>query len=237
MEEKALSSLSSHPLFSTLVGFYTLVLIYFPSLFLPIVLSPVLISTAILLLTLLRLGSIQRTENEFNSIKVTEDPKWVSLESNYESENENSVVSSTNLVETEVGSGSGSDQNNFYVESFIEWDVRAPLEVIYEEYEGEDEERNDDVRNEKSETPPVSAIERYGSLSLYYPESDSDGSSDGGDFAGFGGWDSPESMCFMWDEEKGEELIEIAFDGKRTSREVHFEEENLIEIDISPARC
>ncbi|KAH7857143.1 hypothetical protein Vadar_009521 [Vaccinium darrowii] len=235
MEEKTLSSLSSHPLFSTLLAFYILVLIYFPSLFLPIVLSPVLISTAILLLTLLRLGSIQRTENEFNSIKVTEDPKWVSLESNYESGNENSVVSSTNLMETEVGSC--SDQNNFYVESFIEWDVRAPLEVIYEEYEGEDEERNDDVRNEKAETTPVSAIERYGSLSLYYPESDSDGSSDGEDFAGFGGWDSPESMCFMWDEEKGEELIEIAFDGKRTSREVHFEEENLIEIDISPARC
>ncbi|KAE9452653.1 hypothetical protein C3L33_15449, partial [Rhododendron williamsianum] len=242
--EETLSSLSKDPLFSTLVTFYTLVIIYLPSLFLKILSSPVLISTAILLLTLLRLGAIQK---EFNSTEDRYDDES-EIGSSIPSENDaltNTIllenqesgpacadVPKTNIVDTEMG----SDPSDFYAESFVEWDVRAPLEVIHEGYEGEGDERNDDVRNEKTEAAPVSSIERYPSLSLYYPESDSDGSSDGGDFAGIGGWDSPEITCFMWDEEeKGEDLIEIAFDEKGRSGVVQFEEENLIEINISPA--
>ncbi|KAI8567520.1 hypothetical protein RHMOL_Rhmol02G0129200 [Rhododendron molle] len=255
--EETISSLSKDPLFSTLITFYTLVIIYLPSLFLRILSSPVLISTAILLLTLLRLGAIQRINKEFNS---TEDRHESEIGSSISSENKNSAafkkiadfsfpennaitntilleneesgpacadVPKTNIADTEMG----SDSSDFYAESFVEWDVRAPLEVIHEGYEGE----GDDVRNEKTGAAPVSSMERYPSLSLYYPESDSDGSSDGGDFAGIGGWDSPGSTCFMWDEEeKGEDLIEIAFDEKGRSGVVQFEEENLIEINISP---
>ncbi|KAF5956183.1 hypothetical protein HYC85_009039 [Camellia sinensis] len=207
-----LSSLSSDPLFSTIVTLYTLLLLYFPGHFLRIVFSPVVISTAILLLTLLRLGPIrQRVEKEFNSTEpkqthhhdsTDEDSKWVSMESNLESK-------------IESGLSSDSDSNAFHADSFVEWNVRgAPLEIIHEEHEGEEEEQNDVVKTEK-----------YPSLSLYYPETDSDSSS-AGDFPAVGEWDSPE------DEEEREGLIEIELDGKQ----FHVEEDNLIEIDISPAR-
>ncbi|KAI8001548.1 hypothetical protein LOK49_LG09G01806 [Camellia lanceoleosa] len=216
-----LSSLSSDPLFSTIITLYTLLLLYFPKIFLGIVFSPVLISTGILLLTLLRLGAIQRVEKEFNSTEpeqnhhhhdsTVEDRKWVSIESNSESKTE-----------------MGLDPNPFYAESFVEWDMRAPLEVIYEVYEGEEDEQNDDVLEDKEE--------RYPSLLLYYPESDSDSSSDC-DFPVIGEWEPPERLCFRWDEEDRDGLIEIELDnGKRTSELFHFEEDNLIEIDISPAR-
>ncbi|KAF7151651.1 hypothetical protein RHSIM_Rhsim02G0119500 [Rhododendron simsii] len=263
--EETLSSLSKDPLFSTLVTFYTLVIIYLPSLFLKILSSPVLISTAILLLTLLRLGAIQKgfkstedryDESEIGSSKPSENENSAAFKKiaefsfpennaitntilleNQESGPACANVPKTNIADAEMGLGSSSDPSDSYAESFVEWNVRAPLEVIHEGYEGEGDEQNDDVRNEKTEAAPVSSIERYPSLSLYYPDSDSDGSSDGGDFAGIGGWDSPESTCFMWDEEeKGEDLIEIAFDEKGRSGVVQFEEENLIEINISPAR-
>lgn len=223
--EETLSSLSKNPLFSTLITFCTLLIIYLPSLFLQILFSPLLISTAILLLTILRLGATQKK------------PNGSQIGSSISLENENYAVTSIStstilLKNQEFGPVCAQTEMGFYGESFVEWDVRAPLEVIHEEYEGEGDERNDGI----------SSIERYASLSLYYPESDSGGSSDdGGDFAGIGGWDSPESTCFMWDEEeeKGEDLIEIAFDEKERRSGVvvdQFEEENLIEINISPAR-
>nr|GEX22115.1 hypothetical protein CTI12_AA453190 [Tanacetum cinerariifolium] len=61
----------------------------------------------------------------------------------------------------------------------LEWNMKAPLEIIYEAYEGEeeeDEENNDNnmVSNDKE----IVGCERYPSLSLYYPESDTDSSSD-----------------------------------------------------------
>ncbi|GFS46408.1 hypothetical protein Acr_00g0102080 [Actinidia rufa] len=212
--------LSSDPLFSIVITLYTLIFLYFPRLFLGVVFSPVLISTGVLLLALLRLGALQRIEDEFNSTETeqphseskSEDRKWVSPKSNPG-------------TEIEVG----REPKPFYAESFVEWNVRAPLEVIYEEYEGEEGEQNDDVFI--GERP----IERYPSLSLYYPESDPESSSDG-DFPLIGDWDSPESVCFRWDEEDREGLIEIELDGKRKIELFHFEEENLIEIDISPER-
>lgn len=116
--------------------------------------------------------------------------------------------------------------NELYPDSFVEWDVRAPLEVIYEEYEGEDAEENDSEAKRESQ---MNVIRRYASLSLFYPDSDSDASSEG-DFPANRGWDSPEST---WEEDDREGLIEIALDEKRHSE---VDEENLIEIDLSPAR-
>jgi hypothetical protein len=50
-------------------------------------------------------------------------------------------------------------------------------------------------------------------------------------------WDSPENMCYRWDEEDREGLIEIALDGcKKKTLGFQFEEENMIEIDISPTK-
>ena len=79
---------------------------------------------------------------------------------------------------------------------------------------------------------PTHVIERYPSLSLYYPESDSDSSSSETDFLAIGEWVSSEKICYRWEEEDREGLIEIALD----KRDLDFhgeEEENLIEIDIS----
>ncbi|KAF5206129.1 hypothetical protein FRX31_004284 [Thalictrum thalictroides] len=124
----------------------------------------------------------------------------------------------------------------------IEWNrnVRAPLEVIHEEYEGGDEEEEHDNDDESNQRQNIQEIEALGmdelvSLSLYYPESDTGSSSDDGDFPAIEGWDSPENMCFRWDQEEDDYkdggLIEIPLDGKRCF-DFQFEEENMIEIDI-----
>ncbi|XP_052200956.1 uncharacterized protein LOC127807282 [Diospyros lotus] len=238
---KTLSHLSSNPLFSILVTVYALVFLYFPGHLLRVVFSPVLISTGTLLLTLLRLGANQTAENEsmINSAEPEPTPsdhldsaddqdcKWVSSKTNVESRSDMGFCLELDL---------DPEPGPFYAESsFVEWNVGAPLEVIYElEYEGEEEEQNDDVPAGNQDTRP-SSMERYPSLSLYYPETDSDTSSDGG-FPDAGGWNTLEGICIRWDEEDREGLIEITLDGKRRSEQFHFEEENLIEIDISPAR-
>lgn len=132
-----------------------------------------------------------------------------------------------------IDSGIGYDPNPFYADSFVEyWDVRAPLEIIYEAYEGEED--DDDGNADDSNNECALRIERNPSLSLYYPESDTDSSSDC-DFAVIGDWDSPERMGFRWEDEDREGLIEIALDGKRRSQFFNVEEDNLIEIDISQA--
>ncbi|KAL5772551.1 hypothetical protein ACOSQ2_012475 [Xanthoceras sorbifolium] len=145
------------------------------------------------------------------------------------------------------------DPDRRFEEKFVEWNVRAPLEVIYETYEGEEgEDQRDESKdpNNDGKDSPRFGLERHPSLSLYYPESDSDSSSDG-DFD----WGSLESVCFRWEDEDREGLIEIALDdgvdnssynnnnnNKKTDLDhlvenFHGEEENnLIEIDISPAK-
>lgn len=213
-----LSSLSSDPLFSCIVTLYILILLYFPRIFLGIVFSPVLISTGVLLLTLLRLGVNQQVEGEPSS-NEPEQPdlrgrelkcvhpqpeKWPEIHSDF-------------------------DTKPFFCDSFVGWNVRAPLEVIYEEFEGEE----DEDPNVTEETRFL-GLARYPSLSLCYPESDSDTSSDG-EFPTSNGWNSPENMSFRWDQDDREGLIEIALDGKLDAM-FHVEEDNLIEIDISPAR-
>nr|GLL24056.1 uncharacterized protein LOC104605685 [Ipomoea trifida] len=106
-----------------------------------------------------------------------------------------------------------------YEDSFVEWNVRAPLEVIQEEYE-EVEGEDDDVLMGKRDAD-VGAIERYASLSLCYPETDSDSCSSDGE------WGSPGNERFRWEGLDGEELIEIKLSGNEV-----LEEDNLIEIDL-----
>lgn len=254
-----LSPISSSPLFSSIVSFYTLILLYFPHLFLRIVFSPVLILTGILLFTLLRLGAAQRLlENEKftdHTLHVQTDPPEEESKSKSKSQSQISEpeiaeqVTCRSETESEIKTGYHDPITCFEVSfSFVEWNVRAPLEVIYEEHEGEEAE--EDPKDDRSDPNPTRqfGLERSSSLSLYYPESDSDDSSDEGelgDFPVIGEWSSPESACFAWEEEDREGLIEIALDygdkkcsgsGLDLDLDFHVEEENLIEIDISPTR-
>ncbi|KAL2341958.1 hypothetical protein Fmac_009898 [Flemingia macrophylla] len=227
---------SSHPLFSCIVTFSILILLYLPHPFWKILFSPVLIISALLLLLLLRLGAIQRSQSEEKENPVQ--PKPIRTEENREEKQGNPIeaveIDSLDHVcrwvrsksEAEFKFETGFHSSSRFDESFVEWDVKAPLEVIYE---GEETEHG---QNEKHEV----GISRYPSLSRCYPETDSDSSSEN-DFPATVNWDSPETMCFRWDEEDREGLIEIALDGcKKKEMGFHFEEENLIEIDISPTR-
>ncbi|KAI4296617.1 hypothetical protein L6164_036563 [Bauhinia variegata] len=240
-----LSLLFSDPLFSCIVTICTLVFLYLPHLFRKIVFSPVLILTGILLLTILRLGAIQRSQNEEREIEISEPIVEEENRAGKEQKEENpsEPVKTDSLEQVyewvsahsgeEINSQVGFDSTSGFEESFVEWNVKAPLEVIYEEYnEGEETGENP---NEKKDTQLL-GIGRYRSLARYYPESDSDSSSDGG-FPPIENWDSAENICFSWDEEDREELIEIALDdAKKRTLEFHFDEDNLIEIDISPTR-
>lgn len=224
---------SSDPLFSCIVAFCSLILIYLPHFFCNIVFSPVLILTWVLLLIVLRFGAIQRSHSvEEKSLEKTES---VSNEENRDEKQgkteEYVEIDSFDEIHKWVLRNSeenlkfemGFESSSFLDESFVEWNVKAPLEVIYE--------------GEETEESSVAGVSRYPSLSCYYPESDSDSSSEH-DFPAVGNWDSPEEMGFMWDEEEDREgLIEIALDGcKKKELEFMFEEENMIEIDISPTK-
>ncbi|PRQ28743.1 hypothetical protein RchiOBHm_Chr5g0006301 [Rosa chinensis] len=236
------ASISSSPLYSSIVTLYSLILLYFPYHFLSIVFSPVLIITGIILISLIRLGASQSFEDddlkekEKDSILETEHSETNdSLEVVHEQiasvvqEEDHSFV--TYRFETDE-SEMGFNQYPCFDDYFVEWNVKAPLEVIYEEYEGEEDEKDNREEHENQ----VLGLGRQPSLSLYYPESDSDTSSDG-DFSVTGAWDSPENMCYKWEEDDREGLIEIALDGNKSSGlEFQVDEENLIEIDISPTR-
>lgn len=235
----SISATIMNSLLSVITTLYALALLYSPSIISRFILSPILLSTLILLLYLLQLGAAQRS-----TIKPTDsDPDSVELnstkslphqteESEFRDGGDHKRDSDESRTVTEhtycrsYEHDQKQNPNELYPESFVEWDVRAPLEVIYEEYEGEDAEENDSEAKRESQ---MNAIRRYASLSLFYPDSDSDASSEG-DFPANRGWDSPEST---WEEDDREGLIEIALDEKRHNE---VDEENLIEIDLSPAR-
>jgi len=207
------------------------------------VLSPVLILTSILLLSILRLGAIQKSRQDIRENQRKHEEPPIVYEENRASKCRGEKQSSSHIEpnesepteqvhqwvhsETEAVSDVGFEPSS----CFMEWNVKAPLDVIYEEY-GEGEEAGDDANENVG-------IVRYHSLSRFYPESDSDSESES-DFPAIGDWDSPEDVGFGWgeEEEDREGLIEIALDGFKRKRgmEFHFEEENLIEIDISPSR-
>ncbi|XP_024988575.1 uncharacterized protein LOC112523278 [Cynara cardunculus var. scolymus] len=351
------SKFSSHPLFSAIVALYTLILLYAPSFFLQITLSPVINSTGIILLFLLRLGADERSEKEVDSQELRilgygvderlnmessflesrvldNKDEWllvnrdnlaqrsnlalesISIESrffNYVDQNQTHVEFEPELglghasnqthvefdpkigldhapyrthlgfepesslkmecnqsnIEFEHGFGMESTsqddhhkwellETNFMESSqvskeekptmemdskqvdatmmFLEWNIRTPLEIIYEAYEGEEE--DDEKSNENDDTfddKQAIGCEKYPSLSMYYPESETDSSSDG-NFSMSENWETHESVLFKWEEEEREELIEISLDhyGKRSIGFCHAEEDNLIEIDIFP---
>lgn len=240
--------LHENSLFSTIISLYILLLLYFPFLSLKFIFSPIIFSTVILLLYILRLGASQKcTIERIESDSVPSLPQQIEekctigrTESGSDSPDFASIQSVPQQIEefldvdrsSELGKPSSEPDlkrksRPIYADSFLEWDVRAPLEVIYEEYEGEDAGEND------SRESQMNIIQRYASLSLFYPESDSDASSEG-DYPASGGWDSPEDMCdFRWEGDDREGLIEIALDEKRNCV---VDEDNLIEIDLSPER-
>lgn len=220
--------ISSDPLFSCIATFCILIFFYLPHLFWKIVFSPVIILTGVLLFTILRLGAIQKIQHEQKENQLKHD-EFVKEENRArkcreEKEKTRSIKSHKlgERSENEVSSETGLESSS----CFVEWNVRAPLEVIYEEYEGE--EKWDDA-NEREENWNMD-VSNYSSLNRYFPESDSDSSSESG---------SP--TIEEWDEEDVEGLIEIALDGSKRVKmkmdlEFQYEEENLIEIDISPTR-
>ncbi|KAK9089471.1 hypothetical protein Scep_028553 [Stephania cephalantha] len=221
-----LSSLTMDPLFSVFVTLCTLILLYFPKQFLTLIFSPILISTSIILSTLLRLGSNQHTDKENFSNSPKKDLELVKSRTETKTEHE---------IETKIETCAAP--NEYFSEPFMEWNVRAPLEVIHEEYDEGVEEKEDEETNNFDEEKQSTVV----SLALYYPESsDSECSSDG-EFSGIEGWDSPENICFMWDDDdddddddEKDDLIEIELDGmKKSCFDFQVEEDNLIEIEIS----
>lgn len=210
---------NNDPLFSCIITVFILILLYFPHRFfsLRILFSPVLVLTASLLFSLLRLGVTQRTQTE-----TTE-----------EEDKEEETDSSQGELKWETCKNDPNLAIRSFEETFVEWDVKAPLEVIHEEgdEEGKDPDPNQNQNQDQNQTH---GIERYPSLSLYYPESDSDSSSstsDETDFPEIGEWVSSEKIGYRWEEEDKEGLIEIVLDKREI--DFHGEDDNLIEIDIS----
>ncbi|XP_073280587.1 uncharacterized protein [Primulina huaijiensis] len=226
-----LSFLFSDPLFLTFFTFYAVVLLYFPSLFLSFALSPVLISTAVLLLSLLRFGATAQNPVPLETEGTHDGPDCLQFDSIETGSQDFDDLGRTRIPCVSVASGKhGFVSSTYFSDSFVEWDVRAPLEVIYEEHEGQEAEEDEGgVSLEKRESQ-MNVIQRYASLSLFYPESDSDNSSEG-DSTAISGCDSPQILCFQWEDvDDRDGLIEISLDEKRMSE---FDEENLIEIDLS----
>ncbi|MED6133226.1 hypothetical protein PIB30_026554 [Stylosanthes scabra] len=172
--------------------------------------SPVLILTWILFISILRLAAIQNSHNDQENRASSNGEKQSPTTA---IEIEPSKTESMEQVQKWIISEMGFESSS----CFVEWNVKAPLEVIYEEGE-EQEAENGNI---------IGVIQRDPSLSRFYPELDSDSSS---------------SEIWLEDEEEREGLIEIALDDgckkkdKKREMEFHFDEENLIEIDISPMR-
>lgn len=230
-----LSSLSSNPnpIFSIVVSFYCLILLYLPHLFLSFVFSPVLISTAVLLGILLRLGSSRREDEIFRT--EIEEPgrkgdgtNWVQSETDLdlalqekdptfppEIEEDDPKDAVTNWVEAKKVFVADLS------ETFLEWNRNGPLEVIHEEYEGEEDE--DSPEKELR----YAGVGRFLSSAFDFSDSDSSEGESPEEFPP--AWDSPENLCFMWEEREG--LIEIPLGSKPTAG-IELEEENLIEINL-----
>ncbi|KAJ9168936.1 hypothetical protein P3X46_020410 [Hevea brasiliensis] len=230
---------SSNPIFSCIITLYTLILLYFPQA-LKIFLSPVLIVTALLILFLLRLGSIQSRNPEKNENEENIERKENGDGNFVEAEKFGFLAKVDKWVSFQDETGPYPNPKPDFEESFVEWDVRAPLEVIFEAYEGEDD---NEKHQDSDDHTRSAALQRCPSLSMYYPETDSDTSSDGG-YSVNGEWDSPESVCFRWeDEDRAGLLIEIALDsddkkfsGSGLCFDFQDEDDNLIEIDLSPPK-
>lgn len=203
------SSLSSHPLFAVLAAASLLIALYVPRSLLPFLLSPVPISTFLLLAALLRLGSSPAEPPAANTVAAEEKELPVSYLTN------DTECCSSYQQKAPFSNGSGCRG--------------VPLEVIYEEHEEEGElgggrfweylrwRQNGDLGSGG-----------LGSLRFTGVDSDSD-SDEGSPINAAEGSSSPEELWLRWDaqseEEDGEDMIEIDLKAEA--------EENLIEIDIS----
>ncbi|XP_018468802.2 uncharacterized protein LOC108840470 isoform X2 [Raphanus sativus] len=195
-EETSFSSL-----FSCFIALSTLILIYSPI----IHLSPVLLISGALLLSLLHLGSTTTREPVTRPGKSKEGES--KTEETTEEEEEEEEEEESDVLFDVCSLSERDKQDSDRSHEFVEWDLRAPLEVIHEAYE-EDEEENPTRFRE---------IERYPSLSLCYPETDSGSDSDSSSeftFPEMSSWMSPEKMGYRWEEEEEEDdgaagLIEI----------------------------
>ncbi|XP_051125853.1 uncharacterized protein LOC127247853 [Andrographis paniculata] len=229
--ERSVRFISTDSLCSTIVALYTVLFIYFPFLvFIQFVFSPVVLTTLILLLYLLRLGAAQSRISEISDFEPPLSSGAAQLSPEQIPDHHPDCDNCSRIQPVmEIGPCSGSIPDP---EPFVEWDVRAPLEVIYEEYD-----EGDDGDAEETRESERNIIQKYATLSLFFPESDGDSSSEG-DFPESGYSYSPESGCFRWekeDDEAAEGLIEIELDGKSRMDGDVADEENLIEIDLSPA--
>lgn len=193
--------------------------------------------------TLLRLGSSQQEKPDFflpETLKL--DPKHEEVEDKDltdlgRPQQEKDAIFSPEIDENDQEhesenwvskKGAVSEMGFFgnaeFSETFVEWDRSGPLEVIYEEYEGEEEEDSPEKTAERERRDL--GVDGFLCSSFCYSDSDS---SEGE----FPAWDSPENLCFRWEEREG--LIEIPLALKPT---VGFEaeEENLIEINLLDGR-
>uniref|UniRef100_A0A6N2KY95 Uncharacterized protein n=1 Tax=Salix viminalis TaxID=40686 RepID=A0A6N2KY95_SALVM len=221
--------LSHNPLFSCIITLYTLILLYFPQAQ-KFSFSPILVITLTLLLFLYSLGAIQRLQ-----LSVTEGDDTIEIKQSKDTHFGKSSDSCSLTRVEKWGASRCAEKDRFdpvsnreLEGSFVEWDVSAPLEVIHEE--------------EEENPTRFGGLERYPSLSMYYPETDSDSDSDSD-----GEWNVSERCGFKWEDEDREGLlIEIALDqsdnkkdtglGLDPGSDFYVEEDNLIEIDISPAK-
>lgn len=201
-------------LLSILTTLLTLTLIYLP--------IPLLFSQIAVFLILLFSATLQTLESK------TADEVTPVGSLHFQSKSEDEVCSKSNLLhfqqELENGVCSKSNIEHEFDEPFVEWDVRAPLDVIYEE-ESEDDE---------SDKPTTdTCLTRYSSsLANYFPETDTDTTSSD-EYPDLDDCSSPSKICYKWDEDDANELIEIELESKKC---LDFElEDSMFEIDISPA--
>ncbi|KAF9669752.1 hypothetical protein SADUNF_Sadunf14G0140100 [Salix dunnii] len=135
-----------------IITLYTLILLYFPQAH-KLSISPILVITFTLLLFLLRLGAIQRLQ-----LSVTEGDETIEIK---QSKDTNFGKSSDSCSLTHVdkwGASRCAEKDRFHPGpspklevSFVEWDVSAPLEVIYEE---EEEQENPNGKDEIKRNMP-----------------------------------------------------------------------------------
>ncbi|KAG0483892.1 hypothetical protein HPP92_011976 [Vanilla planifolia] len=180
-----LYSISSdpHPLFSALTAVGVVAILYLPRNLFPILFSPVLLSTLLLLATLLHFGAPPPTETRPRSLP------------NLRSDDTETFILSFSTKQPPIR------------DYLLQWGNRGgPLEVIYEEYEGEEEEEEEVEEGEEDgyfQECPKRRERGFDGHSF----SDSDSGSEESSLAV--GCESPVSLCFRWYEE-GDDLIEIA---------------------------
>ncbi|CAH9112281.1 unnamed protein product [Cuscuta epithymum] len=196
--------------FSAIVAFSTLIFLYSPHPFWESFYSPLLVLTFALLLSILRLIASRRPAR-FGETEV-------------------GPVGPSSCDSPADAKCPGPDPNPIHDGLILDRNARSAEEAIDEEYDGE----NDGVLHGKRGLDLGAAIERYDSLALCYPETDSDCSSSDGEFTEIGEW--RDEYSGGWEEEREEMMIEIKLDWERRPNKVIVEEDNLIEIDLSPNR-